>query len=498
LQRLVNSLVRATSPGLVLLAADVIFAVASFYVAALMRFGMSFATAASILGDVFPRAIAFAFWICIGMVSMGMYRARQRPRFWELVSRVIVAVAMGSLAYVIFFYFVPVVVTGRGVLAIAIVLSAIALSTMRWYLLRAVDFNPDKRRIVVLGAGRIASKIAMLRRRADRRRFEVVGYVPATSQEHAYAEELCLSPLVSLEEARAHLNADKYVVAFDDRRGAFPARDLLELKYSGVPVEEVVEFLEKETEKIDLDVLHPGWLVFASTGHTDRVFRVSKRSFDLVVGGLLLFLAAPLFLLVTLAIKIEDGAGARIFYRQRRVGRKDQTFKLLKFRSMITDAERAGPQWAAGANDSRVTRVGRLIRRFRIDELPQVLNVLRGEMSIVGPRPERPEFVEQLAAEVPLYDHRHCVRPGLTGWAQLNFPYGASVEDAREKLKYDLYYIKNANLVFDLFVLLQTLEVVLWGKAVSMAGPRGSTPHGTTAEQAQVGLIRERKRDTAA
>jgi len=499
LQKPINYLIRVSSPWTVLLGCDLLIAVGLFYVSTAIRFDFDLALARSYLGAVFFRALAFGFWVTVGMVSMGMYRTRQRPRLWELVARIIVAVTLGSLAYLLFFYLISADITGRGLLAIAMLLVTVCLSAAHWYLLRLADFNTDKRRILILGAGRVAGKIGMLRRRADRRRFEVVGYVPANEQEVAFAEELGLSPLLSLQEGIKTLRPDKLVIALDDRRGAFPARELLELKFSGVPVEEVVDFLEAETEKIDLDVLHPGWLVFAATRHTDRIFLVSKRCFDLAAGSLLLFLAAPLFLLCMLAIKIEDGVGASVFYRQSRVGRHDRIFSLLKFRSMVTDAERDGARWSAGARDSRVTRTGKVIRRFRIDELPQVINVLRGDMSIVGPRPERPEFVEQLTGEVPFYDHRHCVRPGLTGWAQLNFPYGASVEDAREKLKYDLYYIKNANLVFDLFVLLQTLEVVLWGKAVSMAGPREpGSQQGTTAEQAQVRLIRERKQDTAA
>ncbi len=481
---------------MILVVADLLVALVAFYLAVLLRFGFDFSRAVDILGPAGPRAAVFGFWMIMGMVSMGMYRARQRPRRWELVARVIVAAGIGGLANVLFFYLIPAVVTGRGVLALAMLLSAVGLAFLRWYLLRQADFNPSKRRILILGAGRIASKIALLRRRADRRRFDILGYVPANDGERAVAAELGLEPLVSLEDGLQRLGADKVVVALDDRRGAFPARELLEQKFSGVPVEEVIEFLEKETEKIDLDVLHPGWLIFAATGHTDWFFRVTKRVFDLLVAGVLLLFAGPFLLIVMAAIRLEDGADAKFLYRQTRVGRNDRKFSLLKFRSMVENAEQDGVQWAGGASDSRVTRTGKIIRRFRIDELPQVFNVLRGEMSIVGPRPERPEFVEQLAEAIPLYDHRHCVRPGLTGWAQLNFPYGASVEDAREKLKYDLYYIKNGNVVFDLFVLLQTLEVVFWGRAISMAGPRQSAEATTTAEDAQMGLVREQNRET--
>jgi lipopolysaccharide/colanic/teichoic acid biosynthesis glycosyltransferase len=189
-------------------------------------------------------------------------------------------------------------------------------------------------------------------------------------------------------------------------------------------------------------------------------------------------------------------------YKQRRVGRGGRVFELLKFRSMTVDAEKAsGPLWASREGDERVTRTGRIIRRFRIDELPQLINVLRGEMSIVGPRPERPEFVDKLNREVPLFDYRHCMQPGLTGWAQLNFPYGASVEDASEKLKYDLFYIKNTSLVLDMFILMQTLEVVIWGRAISMAGPRVADARDTEAEEAQapapVAAFPAGKRDVA-
>jgi len=193
----------------------------------------------------------------------------------------------------------------------------------------------------------------------------------------------------------------------------------------------------------------------------------------------------PLFIAIILTVWIEDGFSAPILYRQKRVGLGGRPFELLKFRSMRIDAESAtGPQWASGDGDDRVTRVGKLIRRFRIDELPQLFNVLRGEMSIVGPRPERPKFVELLSAEIPMFGVRHNMRPGLTGWAQLNFPYGASVTDAREKLSYDIYYIKNASLTLDLLIFLQTIEVVVWGKAISMAGsPRPRESNDAAKEQ---------------
>lgn len=467
----VKKMRRAVDPTLVLFIADVAVAWSVFLLAVLLRFRFDSAAALDSLGALWPRALVFSFWIIVGMLSVGMYRQRQRPRLWELVARVVVAVMLATMANVVFFYLIPQVAIGRGVLGVSVALTAIALSISRWQILRLVDFNPVKQRILVLGAGRSASKVGMLRRRADRRRFDVVGYVPSSEGEAQEARNLGLEPLLSLADGLAAEQLDRIVIALDERRGTFPVQQLLEKKFSGVPVMEVVEFLERETEKIDLDVLRPGWLLFASSSHSSILFAVSKRSFDLIISFALLAITSPLFLLVWLGILVEDGPKAQVFYRQRRVGINDRTFSLLKFRSMGSDAEAGGAQWASGSDD-RVTRVGKLIRRFRVDELPQVINVIRGEMSMVGPRPERPEFVEKLATEIPLYDHRHCVRPGLTGWAQLNYPYGASVEDAREKLQYDLFYIKNGDVVFDLFVLLQTLEVVLWGRAVSMAGSR--------------------------
>jgi sugar transferase (PEP-CTERM system associated) len=339
----------------------------------------------------------------------------------------------------------------------------------------------------------------MLRRRSDRRRFDVIGFVPGSQAERDFADQHGLGPLFSQDADFDNLPFDEVVVALDDRRGMFPTAQLLRHRYLGIPVRDIVDFLEHETGKIDLDVLHPGWLIFAASGHSSWGSRLIKRLFDIAAGAALLIVTAPFLAIVVMGIWTEDGFDAPMLYRQRRVGRGGRVFELFKFRSMHVDAEKAsGPLWASRKDDDRVTRTGRLIRRFRIDELPQLVNVIRGEMSIVGPRPERPEFVEKLNRHVPLYDYRHCMQPGLTGWAQLNFPYGASIEDASEKLKYDLFYIKNTSIVFDLFILMQTLEVVIWGRAISMAGPRGrdDRPDGPV-DTNQMKLFPARKRDVA-
>jgi sugar transferase (PEP-CTERM system associated) len=250
----------------------------------------------------------------------------------------------------------------------------------------------------------------------------------------------------------------------DDRRGNFPVRDLLDCKLRGFHVIELIEFLERETGKIAVDLVNPAWLIFSSGFRNSRSRRFSERTLDLVVSGLLALLTWPVMLAVMIAIKIEDGWRAPVLYRQTRIGFMGKPFEVLKFRSMCEDAEADGKAVWAQANDSRITRVGRTLRSSRLDELPQVFNVVGGQMSLVGPRPERPEFVTHLSDTIPYYAERHTVKPGVTGWAQLRYAYGSSDDDALEKLQYDLYYVKNHNILLDIMVLLQTVEVILWGK----------------------------------
>jgi len=250
----------------------------------------------------------------------------------------------------------------------------------------------------------------------------------------------------------------------DERRQGFPIRELLDCRLAGIDVSDLSTFLERETGRVRLDVLNPSWLIFGEGFKRGSIRLQSKRALDLVAASILFILTCPLMVATVLAIKLEDGWRSPVFYQQERVGFGGRIFKLLKFRSMRVDAEVAGqPQWAQ-KKDARVTRVGAVIRKLRIDELPQILNVLKAEMGLVGPRPERPQFVSQLAEKIPYYIERLSVKPGITGWAQLCYPYGSSEQDALEKLQYDLYYIKNGNLLFDIFILVQTAEVVLLGK----------------------------------
>jgi sugar transferase (PEP-CTERM system associated) len=328
---------------------------------------------------------------------------------------------------------------------------------------RLVDEDVFKRRVLVYGSGQGAAAIAELRRRSDRRGFVLVGYVKADGEARALPVTT-LDPSLGLFDLCERHGVDEVVVAMDDRRRHFPLRELLECRLAGVDVTELLTFLERETGRVRLDVLNPSWLIFGPGFRRDPLRLFSSRALDVVASVLILTLAVPIIFLSALAILIEDGWRAPVFYRQARVGRAGRSFELLKVRSMRRDAETDGQARWAQKDDPRVTRVGGVMRKLRIDELPQLLNVLRGHMSLVGPRPERPHFVTELAQKIPYYVERHCVKPGITGWAQLCYPYGSSEQDAIEKLQYDLYYIKNNSLLFDLSILLQTVEVVFMGK----------------------------------
>jgi sugar transferase (PEP-CTERM system associated) len=255
------------------------------------------------------------------------------------------------------------------------------------------------------------------------------------------------------------VGAREVVVATDERRG-MPVLQLLHCKLAGINVVDYLTFFERETRKVELEALQPSWLIFSDGFRQGKLIDAAKRAFDLAVSLALIVFTLPVILIAALAVWLEDGAP--VLYRQERVGRDGRNFTLMKFRSMRVDAEAAGaPQWARN-EDPRATRVGLVLRKFRIDELPQLLNVLAGDMSFVGPRPERPFFVEELAATIPFYRERHSVKPGITGWAQVNYPYGASLEDARHKLAYDLYYVKNRTLFLDFLILVQTVRVILF------------------------------------
>jgi sugar transferase (PEP-CTERM system associated) len=312
-----------------------------------------------------------------------------------------------------------------------------------------------------LGAGHRAQRLRDL---AERREsgFVIVGYVAMSDGTAVVEEAISRAAINNLTRFVDNLGVTEVVLALEERRNALPLKDLLRIKTTGVHVNEFSSFLERETGRVDLDTVNPSWLIFSDGFSSGRaISSVAKRLFDIVVSGVALCLTAPVILLFALLVKIDSRGPA--FYRQQRVGLFGEPFDVIKLRSMRTDAEVAGAQWAS-KDDPRVTRIGRFIRKARIDELPQSWSVLKGEMSFVGPRPERPQFVSELEEQLPYYAERHMVKPGITGWAQINYPYGASIEDSRHKLEYDLYYAKNYTPFLDLIIILQTLRVVLWSE----------------------------------
>lgn len=454
---------RVRIPLLLMGSAEALVAFTSLYFAAFVAFG-SIEESQRVSGQLGPRAGVIAASVLVSLIAMGLYNFHQRINFLESAVRVFVALTMASLALAVIYYAVPSVLVTKELASLAFGYTLTLLLLLRFVFVNTVDENVFRHRTLIYGAGKRAAGISDLRRRADRRGFQIVGKISAPGDGVVDDTDLIHAPAGSIADLAIERNADEIVVAMDNRRGNLPIRDLLDARFMGIDVIDLLEFLEREAGKIRVDLVNPGWLIFSPGFNTNRFWRFVKRLIDIVMSAVLAIVALPFVLLTTVAIKVEDGITAPVLYRQQRVGKGGKLFYVYKFRSMRVDAESDGQaKWAHKA-DSRVTRVGNVIRKFRIDEIPQLWNVLRGNMSIVGPRPERPEFVEQLAERIPYYSERHAVRPGVTGWAQLRYSYGATEEDAVEKLQYDLYYIKNHSLILDLLIILQTVEVVLWRK----------------------------------
>jgi sugar transferase (PEP-CTERM system associated) len=346
------------------------------------------------------------------------------------------------------------------ILALFAVFPAIFITRVMYF--AAIRGRAADRRILVIGAGPSADRIERFVRSHLDFNAEILGYTAVASEGVAVPESKVIRSEESLAAVATRLKATEIVVAITERRG-FPTAPLLECRLRGFVVTNFLNFWERETRQVMLDLLDPSWLIYSDGFQLSGALNAFlKRTFDVVVSLAILIVTSPILLLAALAVRL-DSPGP-IFYKQERVGRNGKAFNIFKLRTMREDAEQGGvPQWA-GAKDPRVTRVGSFLRLTRIDEIPQVFNVLRGDMSFVGPRPERPFFVESLAREIPYYRERLRMRPGITGWAQINYPYGASIEDAKAKLSYDLYYIKNYSIFFDLLIAIGTVQVVLWNK----------------------------------
>lgn len=385
----------------------------------------------------------------------------------ELVVRLLQAVGAASIALAALYFIMPGLMIGDGIFVSALFVFLVGILGWRLLFNRLTGSLDMEERILVVGTGETARKV--VRQIIDQREFayRVIGFI---DDDKARIGERIVNPGIvgtpaDIPALIARHQIDRIIVGLSDRRGKLPVEQLLSAKLAGIRVEDATTTYERVTGKILIDNLRPSWLIFSDGFHVSRLTRWMKRGIDLALSLIVAVLASPLMLLTALAVWLESGAP--VLYCQERVGENGRTFTLCKFRSMRTDAEKGGtPIWAT-TGDNRITRVGRFIRMTRLDELPQIWNVLGGDMSFVGPRPERPYFVAELAKDIPFYQQRHAVKPGLTGWAQVKYRYGASLEDAMEKLRYDLYYIKHLSVFFDLTIVFDTVKVVLFRKGAA-------------------------------
>lgn len=416
------------------------------------------------LSSLLPEAATFAFVMILCMAAMGLYQLDSRLDMKDTLFRLMPSLLAGFGIMTLIFYLVPDLYLGRGILGLVMLLAFSGTLLMRAAFLKWSSLRLLESQAIVLGIGGRAREFVDRAKDSSRHRgLKIVGFVPLPDEELQVPASSVLPRVDSLMSLVNRLKVREIIIAIQERRGGcFPIQDLLECKLNGVKVTDSAAFFEREQGKIRVNSLYPSWLIFGGGFDQSPLRTAIKRVFDVVASSILLIITLPVMVVTALCILLEDGSP--VFYRQERVGKGGKTFMVAKFRSMRNDAEKGGkPQWAL-TNDPRVTRVGRIIRKLRIDELPQIFNVLNGDMSFVGPRPERPYFVNQLIAEIPYYNVRHSVKPGITGWAQVRYQYGASVEDAIEKLQYDLYYVKNHSLFLDAIILIETIEVVLLGK----------------------------------
>jgi sugar transferase (PEP-CTERM system associated) len=415
--------------------------------------------------SLLPEAGTFTFVMILCMSAMGLYQLDSRLDIKDTLFRLMPSMMLGFGITTLVFYLLPDLYLGRGILGLVMLFALSGILLTRAAFLKWSSLGILESRAIVLGIGGKAKEFVEQTKKSEsgHRGFKIIGFVPLPDEELHVPASAVLPNVDSLISLANRHGAGEIIIAIQERRGGcFPIQDLLECKLNGIKVTDSAAFFERERGQIRVNTLYPSWLVFGG-GFDQSLLRSGiKRVFDLAASGVLLAVTLPVMLIAALCILLEDGTP--IFYRQERVGKGGKIFMVLKFRSMRADAEKGGtPQWAA-TDDPRITRVGRIIRKLRIDELPQILNVLNGDMSFVGPRPERPYFVDQLCMEVPYYNVRHSIKPGITGWAQVRYRYGASVQDAIEKLQYDLYYVKNHSLFLDVIILIDTVEVVVLGK----------------------------------
>ena len=456
-------------PFLTLAILESLLCIAAVFIAVRLRFGGDVAIHTLADNNLYSpvlSALTFGLVMPVTMMAIGLYQARFRGGISGVLVRSISGFFAGAVILALLHYIFPTLYVGRGVFGMALLISFFAVTFLRPLFFYYVDKDVLKMRIMVIGAGERAYSITQrLRRKVDHRGFDIVGYMAVKTDSKVLVDEDKLLKINgTLLDYCSKYKIDEIVVAPDERRKGLLLNELLDCKLHGVSVIDILSFFEREQGKLPLDIMRPDWLIYSDGFNQGTLRDISKRIFDIVASALILTITWPFMLMAVIGIKLEDGINAPVIYRQVRVGFLGAPFSVLKFRSMSVDAEKDGVAKWATKNDSRVTRMGSFMRVTRIDELPQILNVLTGDMSFVGPRPERPEFVDDLTGKITNYKERHAVKPGITGWAQVCYPYGASLQDSIQKQEFDLFYIKNHTLFLDLMILCQTAEVVLFGK----------------------------------
>jgi sugar transferase (PEP-CTERM system associated) len=456
---------RLNTRTVLLLIAEVLLLFGSVVAAAYLRVGVDGAYNELFIKYGFYKA-ALATVFCLSAFYLyDLYDFVVMHDRRELVLRLVQALGLAWVALAVTFYALPQLMLGRGISIIALPLALMLMVGWRVSIHWLLGHPNVGERILIVGSGDSAIEIAreVLERRDAG--YRIVGFVD--NKPELVGKSIINPRVIGVTSDMAQIvrreHVDRIIVSMGERRGQFPTEQLLDLSLSGnVNIEECASFYERLTGRVHLDMLRPSWLIFSGRGRQARmsgVARVMMHRSVAFIGGIV---SLPIALLTALLIKLESPGP--VLYKQERVGKNGRVFTIMKFRSMRSDAEKDGPVWAQKSGDGRVTRVGRIIRKIRVDEIPQFWNILKGEMNFVGPRPERPHFVAQLAEEIPFYEQRHLIQPGLTGWAQIKYPYGASVEDARQKLQYDLYYIKNQSLVLDAVILFETVKTILFGR----------------------------------
>lgn len=443
-----------------LITGDIVLSIFALYSGFFLRFG-SLLKMKDVFGFWGERLFIFVLVLIFSSFFMEIYNYENNSGKKESVARVSLALILSFFVLSSLFYILPFAMFGRGVLALS--LGVFGLFQFFWhvnYKKMVLNIPGFARRILILGTGQLAKRIGGIV--SSNHYYVLAGYVNCVNEPVYVPPHSIIHNGNGLLETAKREKAHKIVVSLSERRGVFPLKDVLTCKLSGVDVVDAPSFYEEMTGKLLIEDITPSWFIF-SDGFKITSFKMSyKRLLDTVLAVFGLIITFPLIPLIALLIKIESQGP--VFYKQVRVGKGEKHFVIYKFRTMFKDAElNTGAIWAQ-EDDSRVTLLGRFLRKTRLDEIPQLYNVLRGDMSLIGPRPERPEFIKKLREFIPYYSERHFVKPGITGWAQVKYPYGASVEDALEKLRYDLYYIKNLTLFLDMLIVLETIKILAFGR----------------------------------